>query len=123
VEALKYTGDHLWIGVEGRHARIGLSDRGQAELGEIKAIELPEIGDTLEKGEAFGEIESRRTVSELVAPVSGTVTAVNIDLEDTPSLVNDDPHHNGWLVEVDLSDLDELAALMDPDQYELLAGE
>jgi glycine cleavage system H protein len=123
VEALKFTKDHLWIRVDGRHARIGLSEHGQVELGEIKAVQLPDIGDLVERGEAFGELESRRTVSDLVAPVTGTVIAINIDLEDSPSLVNDDPHHEGWLVEVDLSDADELDELMDADEYEALVAE
>src|SRR2546421_304501 len=100
VEALKFSRDHLWVRIEGRHARIGFSDHGQVALGEVKAVELPEIGDALEKGEAFGELESRRTVTELLAPVSGTVTSINTDLEDSPSLVNHDPHHHGWFVEV-----------------------
>jgi glycine cleavage system H protein len=118
VEAIRFTADHLWVRVDGGHARIGLSEQGQLNLGEVQAVELPEIGDSLERGEAFSEIESRRTVAELVAPVSGTVTAINTDLEDTPSLVNDDPHQDGWLLEVDLSDPDELDELMDLEQYE-----
>ena len=123
MEALKFSRDHLWVRIEGSHARIGFSDHGQVALGEVKAVELPEIGDTLEKGEAFGELESRRTVTELLAPVSGTVTSINTDLEDSPSLVNDDPHHDGWLVEVDLSDPDELDELMNAEQYEALVGD
>ncbi len=123
MEALRFTRDHLWIRIDGRHARIGLSEHGQVTLGEIKAVELPEIGDAVERGETFGELESRRTVAELCAPVSGTVIAINTDLEDSPSLVNDDPHHDGWLVEVDLSDPDELDALMNAEQYEALVGD
>lgn len=123
VEGLKFTRDHLWVRIDGRHARIGLSEYGQVTLGEIKAVELPEIGDAMERGEAFGELESRRTVTELVAPVSGTVTAINTDLEDSPSLVNDDPHHDGWLVEVDLADPAEIEELMNAEQYDALVGE
>ncbi|MGH7859317.1 MAG: glycine cleavage system protein GcvH [Candidatus Binatia bacterium] len=123
MEALKFTKDHLWVRVEGSHAKIGLSEHGQVGFGEITAVELPEIGDAVEKGEAFGELESKRTVADLIAPVTGTVTAINTDLEDTPSLVNDDPHHEGWLVEVDLSDTAELDALMDADDYESLVAE
>jgi glycine cleavage system H protein len=123
VEALRFSRDHLWVRIDGQHARIGLSEHGQVTLGEIKAVELPEIGDAVERGETFGELESRRTVAELCAPVSGTVTAINTDLEDSPSLVNDDPHHDGWLVEVDLSDPDELDELMSAEQYEALVGD
>jgi glycine cleavage system H protein len=123
VEALRFTRDHLWVRIDGRHARIGLSEHGQVTLGEIKAVELPEIGDAVERGETFGELELRRTVAELFAPVSGTVTAINTDLEDSPSLVNDDPHRDGWLLEVDLSDPDELDELMNAEQYEALVGD
>ena len=123
MEALRFTRDHLWVRIDGRHARIGLSEHGQVTLGEIKAVELPEVGDAVERGETFGELESRRTVAELFAPVSGTVTAINTDLEDSPSLVNDDPHHDGWLVEVDLSDPNELDELMSAAEYEALVGD
>ena len=123
VEGVRFSQEHLWVRIDGRHARIGLSERGQIALGEVKAIELPEIGDPLERGGTFAELESRRTVTELLSPVSGTVTAINIDLEDSPSLVNDDPHHDGWLVEVDLSDPAELDDLMSAEQYEALVAE
>lgn len=123
MEALKFTKDHLWVRVEGDHAKIGLSEHGQIELGEVTAVQLPEVGDVVEKGESCGELESRRTVADLIAPVSGTVVAINIDLEDSPSLVNDDPHHEGWLLEVDLADSDELDELMDADAYESLVAE
>jgi glycine cleavage system H protein len=123
MESLRFSADHLWVRIEAGHARIGLSEHGQIALGEIKAVELPEIGDALERGESFSELESCRTVSELLAPVSGTVTAINIDLEDSPSLVNDDPHHSGWLIEVDLADPGELDELMDAEQYEALVGD
>ena len=123
MEALKFTKDHLWIRVEGGHAKIGISEHGQLELGEITAVQLPELGDAVEKGEAFGELESKRTVADLIAPVTGVVTSINIDLEDSPSLVNDDPHHDGWLLEVDMSDIAELEDLMDADDYESLVAD
>ncbi len=122
-DSLKFTEDHLWVRVEGRRAQVGLSDYAQDELGEVIAVELPDIGDTLEKGESFGEIESIKTVSDLIAPVSGTISAVNAELEDHPSLVNEDPYHEGWLVEIELSDWNEIEDLMDPDEYEEFAGE
>ena len=120
--SLKFTEDHLWVRVEGKRAQLGLSEYAQDELGEVIAIELPDVGDPLEKGESFGEIESVKTVSDLIAPVSGTVAAVNTDLEDHPSLVNEDPYHEGWLVEIELSDKKEIEELMDPDEYEEFAG-
>ncbi len=117
-KTLKFTQDHLWIRLEGDRAHIGLSDYAQNKLGEIIAVELPEVGDELEKGEPFGELESVKTVSELISPVTGTVTAINTDLEDQPTIVNEDPYHEGWLVEIELSDEEELEKLMDPEEYE-----
>src|SRR5262249_3539473 len=117
-ENLKFTDDHLWVRVSGKRAHVGLSEYMQDEMGEIIAIELPDIGDALGKGESFGEIESVKTVTDLIAPVSGTVSATNADLEDHPALVNEDPYHEGWLLEIELSDKAELEDLMDPDEYE-----
>lgn len=117
-DILKFTEDHLWLRVEGDRVQLGLSDFGQAELGEVIAVELPDINDEVEKGEPFGEVESVRTVSELVSPLSGTVTAINTELEDHPSIVNEDPYHEGWLVEIKLTDEAELEELMDADEYE-----
>jgi glycine cleavage system H protein len=123
MEALKFSRDHLWVRVDGGRATIGFSDHGQGELGEIQAVDLPAVGDRIEKGEAFGELESSRTVTDLVAPVSGVVSAVNGELEGNPSLVNEDPHHDGWLVEINLEDDDDLEDLMDAEEYEALVGE
>lgn len=122
-DSLKFTEDHLWLRVEGRRAQVGLSEYAQDELGEVIAVELPDVGDTLERGESFGEVESVKTVSDLIAPVSGTVSAVNAELEDHPSLVNEDPYHEGWLLEIELNDKNEIEDLMDPDEYEEFAGE
>ena len=80
------------------------------------------MGDEVEKGEAFGELESVRTVSELVAPVSGKVTAINPELDDQPTIVNEDPYHEGWLVELELRNEDEIESLMDTDEYESFAS-
>ena len=121
-DTLKFTEDHLWVRVNGKRARIGLSDFGQDELGEIIAVELPDEGDSLERGESFGEIESVKTVSDLIAPVSGRVLSTNGDLEDHPALVNDDPYHEGWLVEIELNDKEEIEDLLDPEEYEEVSG-
>jgi glycine cleavage system H protein len=122
-DTLKFTEDHLWIRVEGKRAQLGISDYGQVELGEVIALEVPDVGDEIERGEPFGEVESVRTVSELVAPVSGTVTAINTELEEHPRIVNEDPLHEGWLVEIELADEAELEDLMDLDEYEEYAGQ
>ncbi len=121
-ETLKFTEDHLWVRVEGNRAHLGISEYGQAELGEIIACELPDVGDELEKGEPFGEIESVRTVSELLSPLTGTVTAINAELDDHPAIVNEDPYHEGWLVEIEISEESELEDLMDADEYEEYAA-
>jgi glycine cleavage system H protein len=121
-DTLKFTDDHLWIRVEGKRAQIGISEYGQNELGEVIAVEMPDVGDEMERGEPFGEVESVRTVSELISPLSGSVTAINTDLEDHPRIVNEDPLHEGWLVEVELADEAELEDLMDLDEYEEFAS-
>ena len=87
-DSLKFTEDHLWIRVDGKRAQIGISEYGQNELGEVIAIEMPDVGDEMERGEPFGEVESVRTVSELISPLSGAVTAINTELEDHPRIVN-----------------------------------
>ena len=121
-DTLKFTQDHLWIRVDGLRAQVGVSDYGQGELGEVIGVELPDVGDGVEKGEVFGELESVRTVSELVAPVSGKVTAINPELDDQPTIVNEDPYHEGWLVELELRNEDEIESLMDTDEYESFAS-
>ena len=121
-DTLKFTEDHLWVRVEGNRAHVGISDYGQGELGEVIAVELPDVGDEIEKGEPFGEVESVRTVSELLSPLSGTVIATNAELEDHPRIVNEDPYHEGWLVEVELAEETELEDLMDADEYEEFAS-
>jgi glycine cleavage system H protein len=118
VTVLRFTDEHLWIRAEADRAQIGISDQGQDAIGEIIAVELPDVGDSLEKGEAFGELESVRTVHELIAPVTGTVRAVNGELEDHPSLANEDPYHEGWLIEIELADEAELEELMATEEYE-----
>jgi glycine cleavage system H protein len=121
---LRFTEDHLWVRAEADRAQLGVSDVGQEELGEIIAVQLPDVGDALEKGESFGELECIRTVLELISPINGTVRAVNGELDDSPSLTNEDPYHEGWLVEVELADEAELDELMAIEEYEeLLADE
>ena len=115
---LGFTEDHFWVRAEEDVAQIGLADYRQDEAGELIAVELPHVGDLIEKGEPFGEVESVRTVQELIAPVSGTVVAANTELEDNPSLANEDPYHEGWLIEVTLASAEELESLMGTEEYE-----
>jgi glycine cleavage system H protein len=122
-DALKFTEDHLWVRVEGTRAQVGISEYGQSELGEVIAVEVPDVGDQIEKGEPFGEVETVRTVQELIAPLSGSVTAVNTELQDQPRIVNEDPLHEGWLIEIEMSEESELEDLMELDEYEEFSGE
>ncbi len=114
---MKVSEQHVWVGVEDRRVFLGLTNYAQSELGQIISVELPEIGDEVERGESFAEVESVATVSELIAPVSGTVLAVNGELENQPAIINEDPYSEGWLVEVELRDETEIQCLMDMDEY------
>ena len=114
---VKVSEQHVWVGVEDRQVHLGLTNYIQAALGTVISVELPEVGDQIEEGEIFAEIESVSTVHEIVSPISGKVLAVNSDLEDRPSIINEDPYSEGWLVEVRLKNDSELDALMGMDEY------
>ena len=114
---LKVSQEHVWIGIEDQHVFFGLTNYGQSELGRIISVDLPEVGDKVERGEPFGEVESTSTVSELIAPVSGTVLAINPELENHPAVINEDPYSEGWMIEVRLKDDSEIKSLMDMDEY------
>jgi len=114
---VKVSKQHVWVGVEDRHVHLGLTNYIQGALGSVLSVELPDVGDSIEEGEIFAEIESASTVHELVSPVTGTVMAVNSVLEDNPAVINEDPHSEGWLVEVRLKNEEELDSLMDMDEY------
>lgn len=122
-EDIRYTDDHEWGKLTGENLRIGITDYAQDQLGDIVYVELPEVGDTFQKGEAFGTVESVKAVSEIYLPVSGEISAVNTKLEDTPELVNRSPYTDGWFVELKLSDPGEFEALKDRRAYlEMLKG-
>ena len=114
---LRYMESHEWARKENGTARVGISDFAQDELGDIVFVEFPDEGDAITHDEAFGVVESIKAVSDLYAPVSGTVIATNDALLDAPELVNDDPYGEGWMLEVDLDDPDELDDLLDADAY------
>ena len=101
-EALKYTKDHEWIAIDGGVGRVGITDFAQKQLGDVVYVELPDVGTVVTQGQAFGTIESVKAVSELFAPVSGEVVAVNAGLKDKPEQVNTDPH-GAWMVEIRLA--------------------
>jgi glycine cleavage system H protein len=119
---LHYTAEHEWVRRSGDDTvRIGITDFAQSALGDVVFVQLPDVGGTLSAGDSFGEVESTKSVSDLFAPVSGTVTAVNGDLEGDPQLVNSDPYGAGWLVDVQVSDVAELestiSGLLDAEAY------
>lgn len=107
-EHLKYTEEHEWLSLDGDVATVGVTDFAQDSLGDIVFVELPDQGDEISAGEPCGELESTKSVSELYAPVSGEVVAVNEDIRDTPELVNSDPYGDGWLFRVRVGELPEL---------------
>ena len=114
---LKYTKSHEWVSVDGDIATVGITDHAQEELGDVAMVLFPEVGRVLQVEEKFGEIESIKAVSDLYAPVSGTVIAVNDALTNAPELVNDDAYGEGWMVRISMTNLSELDSLLTADQY------
>jgi len=117
IEGLFYTEAHEWVKVEGENARIGITDFAQHQLGDIVYVELPEVDDEIDKGDAFGVIESVKAASDAYLPVGGTVLEVNEALEDEPELLNVDAFEN-WIVIVKLNDADDVKDLMNASEYE-----
>jgi glycine cleavage system H protein len=116
-EGLKYSKEHEWVLVEGNTATIGITEFAQEELGDIVYVELPEVGEKIVKDDPFGAVESVKAVSDVYAPVSGTVLETNDVLADNPETINDDPYGDGWMIRVELSDQDDLKDLMDEVEY------
>jgi len=119
-EELLYSEEHEWIKKEDDHVRIGITAFAQDELGDIVFVELPEVGDTLEKDEPFGSVESVKTVSELYAPLTGEVVEVNEELEDSPEFVNESPYEKAWMVVVKPSNESEFEDLLSADKYQAI---
>lgn len=117
-DELKYSNEHEWIRVEGNIGTVGITAFAAEQMGDIVFVELPAMGDTLTATQAFGVIESVKAVSELFAPVSGTVVEVNDILGDAPETIASEPYGDGWLVKVELTDPSEVNALMDAGAYE-----
>ena len=116
-ENLLYTQEHEWIRVDGNNAIVGITQFAQDQLGDIVFVELPEVGTLIEQETPFGVVESVKTVSDLYAPVSGTVKAINQELESNPEKVNNEPYESGWIIEIEISDKNELEKLMSPEKY------
>ena len=113
----RYLESHEWVHVDGDSATVGITDFAQDELGDVVYVELPAVGDAFDQEEQFGVIESIKAVSDLYAPVSGTVAAVNEELDAAPELVNDDPYGDGWMLELSDVDESELEALLTAEAY------
>jgi len=116
-EDVRYSESHEWVKAAGETAKLGITDYAQDQLGDIVFVELPDVGESFEKGTEFGTVESVKAVSELYLPVSGEIVAINDALEDAPELINDTPFSEGWMIEVKLDDPSEPDALMDKDAY------
>ncbi|MCS7265069.1 MAG: glycine cleavage system protein GcvH [Armatimonadetes bacterium] len=116
-EELLYSPTHEWVRLENNCAVIGITDYAQSELGDITYLELPKVGDTVEASQPFGIIESVKADEELFAPLSGLVIAVNQNAVDHPEIVNDDPYGEGWLIAIEVKDLNEIKTLMSAEQY------
>jgi glycine cleavage system H protein len=120
---LKYHSEHDWARVEGDEAALGITWFAADALGELVHFEPPEIGSSVTKDRSYGEVESVKAVSDVIAPLSGEVLAVNEQVVGAPETVNEDPYGNGWLIRVRLSDADEVAALLDADAYRQLLAD
>ena len=115
---LLYTSDHEWVSVVGNVATIGITDFAQGELGDIVFVEYPELNSTVEKGQSAGSIEAVKTVADLYMPISGTVIAVNENLDNNPEAVNDTPYGDGWMVKIEIANQDEISDLLTATAYD-----
>jgi glycine cleavage system H protein len=119
---LRYSSDHEWASANGDVIRVGITDYAQDALGDVVFVDLPKVGTAIDAHSAIGEVESTKSVSEIYAPVSGTVTAVNSTLSSAPESVNADPYGEGWICEITTSDSSEFDELLDPASYSALTN-
>ncbi len=117
LDNVRYAESHEWANAEGDNVKVGISDYAQDQLGDIVFVEMPDVGETFDKGAEFGTVESVKAVSELYMPVGGEIVAVNGALEDSPELINNTPYSDGWMIEVKPDDSAELDSLMTKDAY------
>jgi glycine cleavage system H protein len=117
---LRYSSDHEWVSVDGSRVRVGITDYAQDALGDVVYVEIPTVGATVAAGDKLSEVESTKSVSDIYAPVSGTVVAVNAQLGDKPESLNNDPYGAGWICEIELSDAAQIDALLDATGYRAL---
>jgi glycine cleavage system H protein len=116
-EDVKYTEQHEWLRMEGSRARVGITDYAQDALGDVVYVDIPEVGTEIRGGEPFGEVESTKSVSDVYAPVSGTVVERNAALVEAPELVNEDPYGDGWMIVIELSEPSQRGGLLDAAAY------
>lgn len=119
-ENLRYSPDHEWALADGDVVRVGITDYAQDALGDVVFVDLPEVGARLDQGSPFGEVESTKSVSDLYAPVTGTVTEVNQELVDAPERLNEDPYGEGWICVIAPDDVGQVEAMLDADAYRSL---
>ena len=122
-QELKYSREHEWVRVEGNRATVGITDFAQHQLGDVVFVEVPTVGAAVTAGQGFSVVESVKAVSDIYAPLSGTVVAVNDALNDTPEIINGDPYGDGWIAVIEMSNPGELDALLDAAGYEKFTAE
>jgi glycine cleavage system H protein len=120
---LKYTNDHEWIKVDGNTGTIGITEYAQGELGDVVFVDIDPNISEIKKGESFGTIEAVKTVSDMFAPCSGKVVELNKELTDNPEFINNDPYGKGWMIKIEVDDLNELNELLDSAAYKSLIGQ
>lgn len=120
---LRYTQEHEWVRADGNRVTVGITDYAQSALGDVVFVDLPDTGTSVDVGEPFGEVESTKSVSDLYAPVSGTVVERNEALEANPEKVNQDPYGDGWMLVIEVADASVVESLMDADAYAQLTSE
>ena len=119
-DSLRYSSDHEWARIDAGRVRVGITDYAQDALGDIVFVDLPAVGDRVTPGQALGEVESTKSVSEIYAPIGGTVVSVNGGLTDTPEQMNSDPYGDGWICEIEPEDPEAAASLLSADAYRQL---
>ncbi|SMB99445.1 glycine cleavage system H protein [Thermanaeromonas toyohensis ToBE] len=122
-EDLFYTKEHEWLRMEGNRGRVGITDYAQHSLGDIVFVELPPIGKEFKAGEAFGVVESVKSASDIYMPISGKVVAVNEEVVNSPQIINQDPYGQGWMIEIEPSNPEEIKELLDASGYKKLVEE
>ena len=119
---LKYTKDHEWISVDGKIATVGITDFAQRELGDIVYVEVETVGESLNTDDIFGTVEAVKTVSDLFLPIAGKIIEFNESLDNTPEDVNNDPYGTGWMIKMEIDDIEEVNNLLSAQQYKELIG-